>query len=491
MNRKFNLMTNDSWMINGSGTKLKEILVAVLVGGFLGLFVKIFTGLNIRWIVSFTFALTVVFIGMSVKWRKQFFLSLFILSTIIITENYIGKLQRLHQEGPANFYNAPYDLVLAILYLLWIPGIFVSKISKIHFSRLDFCIAALVGISFLSMLNAVDFYLCLYEIARLIVLYAVFFYMANAVERADLKFVIVSILAGLFLESILGISQFYGGNMLNLGLMGQPKRVFCESFWRVGGTMGHPNIFANYFNFVLPLSICLIFSPIKKIYKVICALISLLGITTLLMTLSRGGWLAFIISLMAVCAFSIKAKLISLRRLVFIAVLAFMILISVICVFHKMLFTRLFSDDEGSALSRVYLAEVAVDVIKAHPFLGVGINNYTEVMDRYDNCVKGISFKEHCGVHNAYLLIAAEIGIPALLVLLYIAVIIYKKGFDVLYCGNNYLKCITIGLLAGITGGLIHFFSEPLYLVHHLFLLFWIFSGLIVALNRISKINTC
>ena len=72
-----------------------------------------------------------------------------------------------------------------------------------------------------------------------------------------------------------------------------------------------------------------------------------------------------------------------------------------ICLFFKdLLSARIFSDDSGAAWSRIPLMKVALSMIEKHPFLGVGINNYTEVMHNYDNTKIGITTIVDYPVHN-------------------------------------------------------------------------------------------
>jgi len=471
--------------------KFKEVFIVILAGLFLGKFILNYTSSTPRFIVSYSVVLIIVFIGMIVKNPRRFFLGVFFFSLPIVTFNYVGKLSQIHYGGSQGFYNTFYDFPLLLLYLLWIPKIFFSKTAKIHFRKLDLCILGLIGMSFLSMYNAVDKQLCLYEIFRLIIMYFIFFYMANAVTtKRDLKFIIIPILAGLFLESLLGIFQHLQGGTFGMTLIGEREEmVYLPAISRVGGTLGHPNSFAAYLGFFLPLTIILFFAPIKKVYKFICGLIFLVGVSTLILTLSRGGWGAFIISLIVLFFLGLKAKLFSLRRRLSIIVLSIILMTVVIFALQGLISTRLISDDYGAAYSRIPLMKVAMNIIRAQPFLGIGINNYSEVMQNYDNTAERISFKMPYVVHNSYLLIASEIGIPGLFFFLWFVTLIYKKGIKTLYCKDSLINCIVIGILAGISGALIHFIVENVHLSHHVFFLFWVLSGLIVALNRLGIVN--
>jgi O-antigen ligase len=131
--------------------------------------------------------------------------------------------------------------------------------------------------------------------------------------------------------------------------------------------------------------------------------------------------------------------------------------------------------------------KISINIIRAHPFLGCGINNYAEVMQNYDDTAEGISLKYHQVVHNSYLLIASEIGILGLFFFICFVALIYKKGIEILRYNDKITSCIIIGMLAGISGVLIQFLVENVDLTNHLFFLFWVVSGVITALSNLNK----
>jgi len=472
------------------GSKIEKIIIAAILAIVFGKLILRVANMQVRWNVSFILVVIILCIGLLVKNSKHFYLSLFFLSLPVITYNFIGNVSSRYYGVSGGFYNTFYDFPLLILYLLWIPQILITKTAKIHFSKLDFCMLGLIGMSFLSIYNAVYRQLCLYEIFRLIIMYLIFFYMTNAITtKRDLKFIVVPILVGLFAESLLGIFQYRGGQLFGLGLMGEAgKMATFRAISRVGGTLRYPNNFAIYLGFFLPLAFILLFAPIRRIYKTICGLIFLVGVSTLILTLSRGGWTASMVSMVVLFILGLRARLFSLRRAIAMAVVAIILLSIIIFTFQDIIFMRLFSDDYGAAWSRIPLMKVAISIIKAHPLLGIGINNYAEVMQTYDNTIGGISFRLPYIVHNSYLLIASEIGIIGLLFFLWFVVEIYKRGIRLIFnCDDKFITCIAVGILTGISAFLIHITIENLHMVSQMFFIFWVLSGLIVAFERIDN----
>lgn len=466
-----------------------RLLITIFLGVPLGIFILAFTSLTTRWVLSCTIGLLILFASMMVKNQRHLFLALFFLGLPFITMKNIGTPKPMHYGGPAGFYTAFYDLPLILLYLLWITEIVISKTAKVRFSKSDLCMLGLIGISFLSMVNAVEIRLCLYEIFRLIIMYLIFFYLANTVTtKHDLKFIFVPLLIGLFFEAVLGIIQFWRGNLFGMSLIGEAQEM--ETFAgisRVGGTLGHPNALARYLAFLIPLTISLQFAPIKRRYKILCALIFLPSITALIMTLSRAGWTGFIISIVIIFLLNLKTRLFSLPRAVSIATIGIVLLTIIIIAFRGFIITRVYSDDSGSAASRIPLMKVAINMIKTHPFLGIGINNFTKVMENYDNTPEGITRGITSVVHNSYLFIASEIGVAGLFLFLFVLVQLYKKVLEILRSNDRFIIFLTVGISAGFISFLTQLFVVPDGMVSTPFLFFWSLSGIIVALSNLNQ----
>jgi len=481
------LVTNN---IIFSTIKLKKIPISIFAGTILGAFIFIYTDFTPKWIISCTVGLIILFIAMYLKNKKHLFLALFALALPINIINYPGKLYSNHIGGPPGFYYTFLDFPLLMLYIIWIPKIFISKVSKLHFSRFDISILGVILLSFLSIYNASNPKLCIYSIVQLIIIYLIFFYFGNAIEtESEVKYVIIFILVGVFLESILGLFQYISGTALGLDFLGGRKnQLFFQSLRgplsRVSGTLGHPNDLARYLIIFNPLFISLFFMPaLKKIYRILCVALFLLSLSTLAFTLSRSGWGSFLIAMFIFFILGIKAKFFSLRK----AIISMLFIGIIIYAFHGLIYSRLTSNDYGSARARILSIKVALNIIKAHPFFGIGINNYTEVMHNYDDTSEQISYITTYGVHNSYFLIASEIGVVGLLFFLCFIILIIKEGIKAIIPQDKFINYVICGAIAGISAFLISISFGPIHLVRSNFVQFWFFSGLIITLIRFVK----
>jgi O-antigen ligase len=281
-----------------------------------------------------------------------------------------------------------------------------------------------------------------------------------------------------------GLFQFFGGHDF---IHHQPI-----TDGRVTSCFKHANDLSSYFITFLPLFLCLsFFYPQKNIdldkkwfdsiyVKGFLTLLFVIALITLGLTYSRSGWLAFLLSLAWLMYRQPKL-------LLGMAVCALLFLVIFI---PKLKQTRelAFSPEIGSFTSQrtVYWKE-AGQIIKENPVFGHGLNTYSMAGTRFRGTGMWGGYP-----HNCYLQIAAETGIPSLLLFIWILVSLFKMGVkDIRSHPNSLISKILAGLLAGFTGYLIQSFFDTNFYSLRLSSLMWIVIGMIVfAHNLIQKTTT-
>jgi len=473
--------------INRNKNTLFYIFAILFTNAFMGAFIVKYIGYDSKLVASIGIGLITIFLIFLVKHPRRLFLILLLLSLPIVINKSFGSRVAYHSGGPSSLYFTFYDFTIFLLFLLWLAEAPFSKI-KSSLSRLDLCFFGLIIMAFLSMLNAKNVQLSFYMIFRFVIIYFIFYYLKNALDvKSDLKPIILSLLFGLTLESFIGVSQYFSGGLLGLNLLGESeKTVSFRSILRIGGTLGHPNNLAKYLVLLIPLPVSLfLFVSLKKIYRILCFLIIFLSIFTLVLTLSRAAWIAFIFSMFVLILLGVKARFFNLSKLLLIVLSSITLISAIAFGFHEMIEVRLFTGDYGSARSRISQMKVALNIIKHHPFIGVGINNYFEVMHLYDNTFEMITLTLQHIVHNSYLLIASEMGLPALFFFFLFVIFLFKYVVDKdLNDQNKLSSAVKIGLFSGQCSFLLQTTVMPTDLVSTPFLIFWIFSGVIVALGK-------
>jgi putative inorganic carbon (hco3(-)) transporter len=316
----------------------------------------------------------------------------------------------------------------------------------------------------------------------------IFLYFANQLQdRRLLLAVFGALLAGGALQSLLGLGQYLSSGTLGLGFFGEAKtfmqmRAGEYLVSRVSGTFGHPNNLAGFLSMILPLNLALLFAPLRRRLKVGLGCLLVFMTAVLVLTLSRGGWLAFIlgglITLFLCLARRYRHKALSL--IVALTVTVTFLVASIVLV--EPLQRRLFEEDYGAAQTRIPLAIVALNIIRHHPWLGVGLTNYMAAAPSYDITREAISYEFPRPVHNEFLLIGAELGLPALALFLLILGVLGRR----LFRAGRHLEETPLPYLAlGLIGAFAAWAGFRLTDYHYVLLAdpFWVFAGLAQALT--------
>lgn len=470
--------------------------VLVILGGIIcGLFILFLTFLPTKWGVLGVIGMMVPFVAVLTGDVKRFFLAILVFALPIqldITIRHSG-----HLGGAAGFIISLFDITLAILYVLWISELVRNKRKINFFPSISLPFFLLIGIATLSMVTASSPKLSLFEIIQVLKMYFGFLYIANNIKsRKEIQFVVVFLLLGLFLESVLGLAQYKFDRPLVPSILGGPEKLgyirLGSPLSRISGTWASYNDFAWYLTFMMPISMSLLFSGIRRIYKWMCGLTLVAGLGALICTLSRAGWASFVVAALIVVLLNFsrtkgKTGLNNFTASIAAILITVSIVVTVNPQFLNIVNRRTFSDDYDAAQSRIPQMQVALNIIKTNPLLGVGINNYTEVMHEYDTTdIKLTSITRH-QVHNIFLQIAAEMGIMGLAIFIWLVLMVYKEGLSYIKSSEGTMSGIVVGIIAGTSAFLIHGLVDAASLGNHLFLIFWFFAGIIIAIRKIES----
>ncbi|MCK5306499.1 MAG: O-antigen ligase family protein [Candidatus Omnitrophica bacterium] len=172
---------------------------------------------------------------------------------------------------------------------------------------------------------------------------------------------------------------------------------------------GHPNAFGIYLAMIIPLAYVLLLNENNKFAKLILTGALAISAFALMATISRAGWLAASISLVVINFIKgiKKTAILTLSIICLVALLVSFYLPDTVSQRFQT-FTKPTSATTGGRLQQY---KNALEMIKAHPFFGVGIdeavryNLYSEQED--------LSQKGGGEIHNFYLSFAAERGLLA------------------------------------------------------------------------------
>lgn len=398
---------------------------------------------------------------------------------------------RLHPGGAKGWTFSLIDVPLIILYAIWLIEIFSNKRKSFSwFSKITIPLAGLIMLGILSLIKAAHHDLVYYQLFVLVKKFLFVLYIGNYVsDKRTFKYVLLALFIGFLFECSIGLLQYQKQGKLGLYLLGE-RETDIDKFYlsnyedvsRVSGTFWHGNGFAFYLQMVIPLAVGIFLFGNRSIDRIFSAAIILLGTVVLILTLSRGAWFSFIISIVFLFYCYSRKKPIGhklLKRLI----PALIIFVAILIIFGNFLYSRLIGEDYGAAESRIWMMKTAFDIIKQNPFLGIGMNNYVERMAEFDKT--GFSQSFYYPVHNQFLLIASETGLLSLVLFLSALFYAIRMSFQAFKKSNGLLAGTALGVISGLIGFVGHA-QVDLALIDMLHIL-WLYLGLSCAFSLMSQ----
>jgi O-antigen ligase len=286
----------------------------------------------------------------------------------------------------------------------------------------------------------------------------------------------------------LGVYQGISGRPLGLYFLDEITEVKKQELNvglvnRVQGTIGHPNSYAMYLITVIPFALTLLFSRIKKAFKVLAVITLCLGCLALIFTLSRAAWINLLVIFSIVVVLAVRRKRISSQAAMRIASAAFLILLGLTLFGPDIIRARLSSSDRGAAYSRITLAQTAVAMIKDHHWVGFGLNNYSLVSPQYGGKIFGHQYN----VHNAFLLIAAETGLIGLTAfLVFLAILLVQAWRITSRAAEDIVWVASVGIFSAFVAlALQSMVDYSLLNSPQVFAQFWLLAGISAALIQV------
>lgn len=384
-------------------------------------------------------------------------------------------------------------LVLSFLILLIINKIKISSI--IHKDNINKSLLIYLMLVIVSVIIAENKDLAIYGIPGryegiiTIFLYMFLFLIARIHVKADKKLFMIVLIAAVIV-SVYGILQTFGLDPF--------VRDMLRENWssRAFSTMGNPNFLGSYLVLMIPISIY-----IYIINKDIIGLITYaILFYSLLSTNTRGAWLGTIASIIAFVIIHFiyfrfnKDEFIKYIVLFVVTlIIMFVYYINTDGAFLDRLFTitddakELLTNGERSDFTgahRGFIWKRVLELIKARPLTGYGIENLGEVFQKYytkDMIDFWGEVRYPDKAHNEYLHIAVSSGIPSLVVYLIFL-------FQTIRIGLYRLKSCKINLLllSSVIGYITAaFFNISVVSVAYVY---WIFLGLIAG-DKLNKLN--
>ena len=372
-------------------------------------------------------------------------------------------------------------IALLALYLSWLAAALQARRRRRWSVQQNWALLMYLGFSALSVFVARDVKLSLFELFFLLQMYLVFLYVGHFTRtREDVLFVVYCLLAGCLVESIVIIALGFGS--LSPGVWG-PLHIRADEhseFTRIGGTIGSPNEAGAYLSAELSVAMGVLFAKVSHKSTWLAAAVLAMGSAALIFTFSRGAWISIGVAMILFACSLAHRRRIPFKLVIPVAAILLLLYVP----FHDAISSRLFSDDNGAAESRVPLMKLALRMIADNPILGVGSNNFSAAMGDYvtSEFRRGFLYT----VHNKYLLVWSEIGPGGLLAYLAFFIGVLRVGRDCWRRNDSLLSMLALGFTLAIAGNMLHQTVEILQ-DRAITQLLWVFAGLLLVIQRILR----
>ena len=391
-----------------------------------GLVLVVLASVETRYAAALGVGLVIFTVPLFLENKRMYFLSLMTLTLFLGNNKMIASVTNIW----------PYDLIermtlsitdvlLAASCAIWFFSSIGAKTKpaprRRHLLMPMGCLILSVLFSFVNSTYPILGVFELVRMAKALLLY--WFLIHNIRSREEVRLLVALLAFNIFVQFVITLLQKYGGSTLGLSYFGEVQTAMesmmgAAKVFRAGGTLGHPNHLAYCLDLLIPLMFSMSFSSaLSDGRRAYFTLAFGAACVCLYLTLSRGGLVATAVAMSLALAFILRRNFLKRQFTERTAATLLAILIAAGGAALP-LYNRFIKDDAGAFKTRVYQWRVAYNIIGAHPWAGVGLNNYRNVAPAYDDTPVHISTSFTYPVHNVYLLAFAETGILGLLGLL-------------------------------------------------------------------------
>jgi hypothetical protein len=384
---------------------------------------------------------------------------------------------------------SPKHLILSAMLILVIRDIVTNKKFNFKIDKIDLLLVLyffwviLTDIIVSKRLGISLFYSLLYMEGLVLYIFTRFYILR---KPRIYSFIIYVFMALVFVQSFVVFQQFQGSAPVGKSIESQTNiEYFGHSAdellfrYRPVGTLYHANMLGIWLVYFLSIFGVYILRKESKFISFIFTF----GLITIVLTLSRSAWVSSLVSLLTALYIyeKIKKKIIKIPR--FIHKNKIGIILLTIGIFVFFVFPRLsksiysFGQDEGGGYLRTEQIIETTKLILLHPIFGTG--SKMSLLEGLLSFPTGIFGKIPLFVHNWYMLIMIEHGVPALIFFLMFVILSLKRIYNIISLSNktNLLELLSVGMFSGIVGLLIAGFFQP-YIAEELIMFSAAFWGI-------------
>lgn len=338
-------------------------------------------------------------------------------------------------------------------------------------------------ISLISIINSVSYNTSLGGLTKLLKAFLIFMVCSEEIrDKRHIVRIIISVCSGVVLMSIDALWQVvFGYDFIH--------HITIQSaigLARPTASFPNPNVFGVYMSALTPLIIGLTFFYFKGRKRIAMLFASALALTGVYLTLSRGAGLGVYLAILFLCVAK-KRKVLSLILIGILIIFPFVMPKNIKEWAKQVHYNPLvFMCNQD----RISIYNNTINMIKRHPFIGVGINTFSRNYGKYklESAEKYTHTPDTIYAHNIYLQMAGETGLLGLFAFLWFLFAVFKQAAGVLRkLDDAYLRAIGMCLVACFIAFLINGLTETSLYYARVSMIFWYLIGLSLALKKFTN----
>jgi putative inorganic carbon (HCO3(-)) transporter len=293
-------------------------------------------------------------------------------------------------------------------------------------------------------------------------------------EMRDLWRVTDAWVLGGALIALVGLFQFAFGQNL----------ITAEGVWRVRGFYGSPNNLALYLGRVFPMVVGMAAWGQRGWRRWAYGLAALLIAFAIFLTYSRGAWLVGVpVSLL--CLAAMRGRRTLLAGIGLFLVVALIVLVAV----GVGRLTSLLDTTEGTTFFRLQLWQSSLAMIRDHPLLGVGLDNFLYYYRT--EYVLPTAWEEFnlSHPHNLIFDYWLRLGVLGLVTLLWMLVAFFRRGWQTYRrLPESDMRVLVLGLMAGMINFVAHGLVDNAFFLVDLAFTFMLMLALVQVANNDAQV---
>jgi len=294
-------------------------------------------------------------------------------------------------------------------------------------------------------------------------------------EKLD-NLIICLAVAGMITASY-AVYQFYTGvNAVELKKEWVDLTQNPELRNRAYAVFENPNLLAQYLIMLSTLSLGAAFGTKKAGLRIFFSSTTAIAAFCLVLTYSRGGWVAFVAALVVLALF--KNKLL-VQVMAVAGILAYSALPA--SVTHRL--STITSLKDTSNLYRLDTLQSTLSLIKTHWETGVGLGRKAFARVYYTHMINS-NVVPHS--HNLYLQIISEFGILGLVVFSWLFIGIFRIGLKIGATINAGVRNLNAGVMGALAGFFIHSIVDYFLWYYKLGILIWLLVAIVLVLEKLA-----